>query len=1118
MHRLMQAVARSSLPLAAAGAALALLASCGPTEAVRDQADVERLRMRITKVRYAISETRSVIAQSRGAPYEGELWMRLAELQSEEAQYHYMVVQAREQSEGAVHAPQVRFLKEEAIAIYNRILREDPETELGDRILFNIAHEYRELGDFDEMIAALNRLLENERYRGSRYRNEALLVLGDYYFDRNEMEPAERYYRQILESEQGPLHGLAEYKLAWVLVNNGDCRGALSHFETSIDLARSWAERQEREARQAALEELEAERAGIAIAAPDRREEESSAGHQTVDVRREALVDLIYCYSTERPAKNIIPFLREKAFDRGAYIAALEKAATRYGVMEETRGGADVARELLRLAPDDEDRLEDARMLHAAVTRSGDFSHAGSDVHLILRAMRRRATRTGLATKSRARLIGEFEVLARDLSTKAQDQAVKAESREKAQQAAEAYRAYLLSLPSSEHRKAMTANLADTLLLAEEWLEAGRRFRELATLASDDEERGEALYEAVVAYQKSLESDRPRGHLERVEARAGLRKAGLVFLGGEKVAPDKALKIRFAVAQTYYDEGRYRKAIDLLTAVAFEFPDSPEASGAINLVLDSYNTLNDYDGLIAAGRMFLGDGSPASESLRAQIRPIVEAAEQRRLDELSLDASGDTAAGDSRLTAFAKRYQGTDLGERALLSAFVAARAAGEIDRMYELADQISGEYARSEELPGVLSTVGRTAAARFEFEKALQYYDRAAQANPDERGALMLASAQLREQLADFDGAARAYRAALEAAGDDQATRRDAVVGLADLLERQGSAGQAITALVPLAATGDPEVLSRLGLAELRAGRRDQAQQHLEEAISAGASDAAGARAEYGVAELTLQALRDFRPDPSIEGVQELIDLVDQVESMYLGVIRQGDSIYTFAAFARVATAYDIAAEKMGSIRVSGLSGDEAAQVQAVLEQRAEQLRRQRDEALGACAERAAQIHRYDPPARACLGGHPPADDPATLEALRPRHAATLRGVDDIRARLAANPDDLESLVALGTQYLQAGDFHAARLILARATEAGGGPEVLNMLGLASAQAGDISGAMESFSRAAEGGLDAGNINLAAMLAEAGLSSLAQEVRARARSTPTPDQLLPSARGGARR
>jgi len=129
--------------------ALALIAACAkPIPEVRDLPEVEQYRARITKVRHAIEETRGVIAASAGAPYLPELQMRLAELISEEARYHYMVAYERQQSgRESLHVPQVRVLKEQAIGTYQLILKRYPDTHLADRVLFNISHEQREIAE-----------------------------------------------------------------------------------------------------------------------------------------------------------------------------------------------------------------------------------------------------------------------------------------------------------------------------------------------------------------------------------------------------------------------------------------------------------------------------------------------------------------------------------------------------------------------------------------------------------------------------------------------------------------------------------------------------------------------------------------------------------------------------------------------------------------------------------------------------------------------------------------------------------------------------------------------------------------------------------------------------------
>ena len=76
----------------------------------------------------------------------------------------------------------------------------------------------------------------------------------------------------------------------------------------------------------------------------------------------------------------------------------------------------DVARELLRLAPDDVERLDDARMLHASVVRMKDYSQVGEDVELMLRAMRRQLLKPEHDEAAIKLLINEFELLTRDLA------------------------------------------------------------------------------------------------------------------------------------------------------------------------------------------------------------------------------------------------------------------------------------------------------------------------------------------------------------------------------------------------------------------------------------------------------------------------------------------------------------------------------------------------------------------------------------------------------------------------------------------------------------------------------------------------------------------------------
>ena len=1124
------------------GAACAAAISCAAVKpVVRDQLVVEKLRLRITKVRNAEQETRSVIAASRGAPYLAELHMRLAELLSEEARYHYMVAYEREQKRSkSLHVPQVRFLKEQAVGVYESILKRFPKTHLADRILFNISHEHRELGNFDDMKTYLERLVQE--YPDSPYRNEALLVLGDYYFDKVEFDPAEKYYKEILDKNEGVLLGLAHYKLAWVKVNKGNCKAALTHFEDAILETR---EQQKLRARGNVQQASKGPHVSPSFAIPEDRDADASfAGHKTVDVQREALVDLTYCYAQERKPEDAVSYLKKMASTREAYIAALSKMANRYAVIEQPRGAAEVSRELLSLAPDDEERLDDARMLHNAVIRMKDYSLVGDDVRLILHVLRRRLLDPNLQESASKLLVSEFEAIARDMATKSHELLMNPSSAKKggdwaakptdATQTASAYIAYLDTLPNSPNRLEVLQNLADVLSDSGRFLEAGHRYREAAELlknpppekptppaaakndkkskkeksvpkkdpkaeaAQRKKDRIDALFNAVAAYQSSLDSETARGRLERASARAGLRVAGGTYLS--EAAPDKEKKrrIKFAIGQSYYDEGNYLQAVNLLTAVAYEYPNSEQGNAAVHMVMDSLMTLNDISTLVDTGRRFMQPGSPFNEELKAQLGPIVGAAEQRRLDELSLAASGDQAGGMDTLLAFADRYKNSSLGERALLSAFIAARAGGDVDQLYALGENVVQKYPNSDQVSGVMSTMGSTAAARFEFERAISYFEKSAELNTEQKDALLIAAGELREQLADREGALKDYRAAIKAAGEGPG-RAQAAVHLADLIEKGGSSAEVVDALMPFAEVGDPEIASRLGLALLRTGRKDDAEQYLRSVIDGGmtASPSAQARANYGIAEIMLKMLEEFSPPPDLDSIEEAVGLIDVVLQSYLAAARQPDPTFSQAALARLARAAEVGAAKLEAIQLpEGLGEEDVKMIQQAMSARAAQLRSDEKDALAECAQRAEAGYLLMDTGRACIAGVAPKEDPVRFYPLSPRkNAGNLKQLEETRIRLAKNPDDLEALRKLGKAFLNAGDAHAARLVLGRTIEAGGGAEDINLLGISSYKAGDTAGALDAFGRAKDAGSGAAALNLAAVCQKLGLSSLSQEI-----------------------
>ena len=144
----------------------------------------------------------------------------------------------------------------------------------------------------------------------------------------------------------------------------------------------------------------------------------------------------------------------------------------------------------------------------------------------------------------------------------------------------------------------------------------------------------DAWYDAVVHLQSTL--SKPSDRLSRVVSQRAFTKAGSGLLTGKQLVVSKARKVKFAMAKTDYDEGRFRSAIDRLNAIALEHQPR-EGNESVHLVLDSTEP-SMIDGLIQAASIYKPEFGVTAK-IRKEIKPIVDAAKQQALDELALAAA-----------------------------------------------------------------------------------------------------------------------------------------------------------------------------------------------------------------------------------------------------------------------------------------------------------------------------------------------------------------------------------------------------------------------------------------------------------------------------------------------
>jgi len=122
----------------------------------------------------------------------------------------------------------------EAIETYKKILETYPNYERNDKVLYQMSRAYDEIGEPDEAMVVMDRLVSQYPY--SKYIDEVQFRRGEYFFVRKTWLDAEDAYGAVID--MGPsssYYELALYKLGWTLYKQQFYDEALDNFVAVLD-------------------------------------------------------------------------------------------------------------------------------------------------------------------------------------------------------------------------------------------------------------------------------------------------------------------------------------------------------------------------------------------------------------------------------------------------------------------------------------------------------------------------------------------------------------------------------------------------------------------------------------------------------------------------------------------------------------------------------------------------------------------------------------------------------------------------------------------------------------------------------------------------------------------
>ncbi len=782
---------------------------------IRAQEVVER-RRRVD----AIAAFESFLERYPREPrYSPDAKFRLAELYFEKANDDYLLADEQYQVQMAAYeAGQVPDPPAEPIRDYGKtmqtfesLIAEWPDYRLLDGAYYLLAYCHLQMGDDQKARALFAELIV--RRPDSEFVPEAWIRIGEYHFEYNELELAKQSYLEAMKFPDSKFFDKALYKLAWTYYRQDNFDQAIKEFkrlvEYSDDLERRTGQSGSVLRAEAVqyiaislaeedwnLDGVKDDDFGIMRAKrylpgekPYEREVLSQLGEylfentryaDSVDVYRYMLAK--YPFDRDNPEsheKIILAMLRDDnldgAFEERGKLNSFYGPKSEWYAYQQKVGNAEAIRYSDNMVRDN--LIQSATWYHSEAQKTRNEAQGREDQELMGSAMDKYA----IAAR------GYRDFLQRYPNDKDfyQWNFYYAECLYYSGQYKPAFEQYRvvreMDVPNNQYQETAAFNAVKSLefLIGNEIkngklpskvlpnLEEARETAKNQETARDEEEIERSDQKRVVSAEPI-----PPMVMDYITAMDRYVVLGL------KNEEDKYLDAKFAfqAGKVFFDFKDYPTARKRFEWVINKYPDNEVAYLAGSLILETYRDENDFTGLAAAAEKLSNviQGEQA-EAIRQEVREFKLGALFKSAEQLFAEKKYEAAA--EEYVRLLKEDPDTKYAAKALNNAAVAYENVKRYESAMKLYERVYKEHPKDPLAPYGLYRVAVNQERFFDFDEAVQsyelFYDKYERKDPAEvlavvpdfdltkkRGDALKSAAVLRENLQDYDGAAKGYEA----------------------------------------------------------------------------------------------------------------------------------------------------------------------------------------------------------------------------------------------------------------------------------------------------------------------------------------------------------------------
>jgi TolA-binding protein len=672
-----------------------------------------------------------------GSEAELPTWLfRVAELHWEEAQYLFFEANRRDdaiaQARGDAAAvsrlsaekkdleARSRAESERAIGRYKDIAKRFPKYPRLDEVVFFLGENLWKGNRRKEALDAYKVLIT--RFPKSKYVPDAWMAFGENYFDTADkgnraesLRKALGSYQRAASVQESSVYGFALYKQAWVHYNLGNWDQALDLFKAVVffgDLPTSTLAQDKK----------------LALVREARKDYVRTYSH--VGSPRGAFDDFPKVGGKDAP--DMLKSLAQLYFDEGKDKDAI---LVYHGLIQANPTSPEAALFQSRIV------TSAGRMgrKETAVQQAGRF------VEMLKDAEKRGGDDKARAAFADARKDAENTL--RTLAVQYHAEFKKTREDAVAALAAELYRLHLDLFPESKNAYDMRFFHAELLYALEKFQAAGEEYGRVAAIDGKrmkepgpdgkPQKPGKFLVDAlesavqafdVVAKRAEANEKRPSGDvktpLELPPEKRQLVGACEAYLA---YAPngEQAVQVAYKAANVYYKYNRFGDAVKLFAEIAEKHPKHELARFAANLALDCYNIQGDWANVSAWAKRFWDNAEllRAQPSLREDLAKVIEGSAFKLVEGLE-KANRHAEAAEAYLT-FVRDFPGSRHAPTALFNASVDLVHAGRLERAMQVREQLLERYPNDPLTPKIVLASAQDRDAVADFDRAADLYER---------------------------------------------------------------------------------------------------------------------------------------------------------------------------------------------------------------------------------------------------------------------------------------------------------------------------------------------------------------------------------------------------------